>query len=36
MNNRKVKTTFDRLMSDKDRKERFDKEYSEFLLTEFI
>ena len=31
-----MKSTFDEFMSDPKRKEEFDKEYNEFLLSEFI
>jgi len=31
-----MKSTFDEFMSDPKRKEEFDKEYNEFLLSEFV
>jgi DNA-binding Xre family transcriptional regulator len=31
-----MKSTFDEFMSDPKRKEKFDKEYNEFLLSEFV
>ena len=31
-----MKTTFDEFISDPKRKEEFDKEYNEFLLSEFV
>jgi len=31
-----MKTTFEELMEDPERKKRFDKEYNQFLLSEFL
>ncbi len=33
---KKQQTTFDRILKDQKRKERFDKGYNEFLLNEFL